>query len=99
MATITQEVDITTAEGKQQASSGKSSLSLYLQQMGNRQREAFEKVYYATVDQPCSQPCMMTCDTDMDRFLIVCCLKMEHWCNVNFDCLATATHFFAFPFT
>jgi hypothetical protein len=62
----TQEIDITTQEGMQQASSGKSSLSVYLQQMGKLQRDAFEKVYNAV-----DQPCMPTCETDMDQFMMV----------------------------
>jgi hypothetical protein len=63
----TPEIDITTEEGMQQASAGKSSLSVYLQQMGKLQREAFEKVYNAV-----DQPCMPSCETDMDQFMMVC---------------------------
>ena len=63
--------DITSQKGMQDASSGSSSLSKYLKQMGDLQREAFEKVYDA-VDQPCMhEPCLPTCETDMDQFLMV----------------------------
>lgn len=64
--------DITSQKGMQDASSGSSSLSKYLKQMGDLQREAFEKVYDA-VDQPCMhEPCLPTCETDMDQFLMPC---------------------------
>jgi hypothetical protein len=53
-------VDITSDQGREQASAGKSPLSLYLQQMGNMQRDAFERFYDSTVDHSCTH--MLSCE-------------------------------------
>mmetsp|Transcript_4260 Transcript_4260/g.6236 ORF Transcript_4260/g.6236 Transcript_4260/m.6236 type:complete len:218 (-) Transcript_4260:187-840(-) len=53
----TKSIDITTEEGKQNATAGTSALSKYLQHMGEIQQEAMDKLFSATVDGPCVSNC------------------------------------------
>ena len=59
--------DITTDEGKEQAKSGSSALSRYLQEMHDYQKDVMEKLYASTIDRPCTA----VCELDETNFFTV----------------------------
>jgi hypothetical protein len=63
-----QSSDITTEAGKEQATSGTSALSKYLQQLQNSQRDVMESLYTSAID----RPCLHACDNNdaLDHFLV-----------------------------
>jgi hypothetical protein len=67
--------DITTEEGKQQAQSGSSALSRYMQEMHDYQKGAIERLYTNTIDRPCAGACET--GDEVDFFMVSIISKRE----------------------